>query len=227
MQMLQQPHQITILYDYSYQVRHVRMNRPHPAQLTPSWYGDSVGHYEGDTLVIDTVGIKSARPFAMVDMYGTPYTDALHVVERYRLLDYESAKEHDVNGVGKWKLDHFHGQRTRRLLHYREGVVRGGLGLVHGRNPLDSGRGLLEQFKPFAGERIKHGDPGGIALRTSNIFNNAVGEDVTGRREDNRNGLCLLLQRPCRRPANGEDHLGSKAHQLRRVGADTVGIGAA
>jgi hypothetical protein len=93
MQMLQQPYQITILYDYSYQVRHVRMNQPHPAQLTPSWYGDSVGHYEGDTLVIDTVGIKSARPFAMVDMYGTPYTDALHVVERYRLLDYEAAKE--------------------------------------------------------------------------------------------------------------------------------------
>src|SRR5580658_3330322 len=44
-------------------------------------------------LVIDTVGIKTDRPFAMVDRYGTPYTEALHVVERYRLLDYESAKE--------------------------------------------------------------------------------------------------------------------------------------
>jgi hypothetical protein len=52
-----------------------------------------VSYYEGDTLVIDTVGIKSARPFAMIDMYGTPCTDALHVVERYRLLDYEAAKE--------------------------------------------------------------------------------------------------------------------------------------
>jgi hypothetical protein len=93
MQMLQQPHQITILYDQGYQVRHVRMNEPHPARVIPSWYGDSVAHYESDTLVIDTVGIRSARPFAMVDMYGTPYTDALHVVERYRLLDYEAAKE--------------------------------------------------------------------------------------------------------------------------------------
>jgi hypothetical protein len=93
MQMLQQTHQITILYDQAYQVRHVRMNEPHPALVTPSWYGNSVGHYEGDTLVIDTVGIKSARPFSMIDMYGTPYTDALHVVERYRLLDYEAAKE--------------------------------------------------------------------------------------------------------------------------------------
>jgi hypothetical protein len=43
--------------------------------------------------VIDTVGIKTDRPFAMVDRYGTPYTEALHAVERYRLLDYEAAKE--------------------------------------------------------------------------------------------------------------------------------------
>jgi hypothetical protein len=93
MQMLQQPHQITILYSQDHEVRRVRLNRPHPAQVTPSWYGDSVGHYEGGTLVIDTVGIKTDRPFAMIDMYGTPYTQALHVVERYRLLDYEAAKE--------------------------------------------------------------------------------------------------------------------------------------
>jgi hypothetical protein len=92
MQMLQQPDKITIVYYLENQARHVRMNERHPAQLTPSWYGDSVGHYEGDTLVIDTVGIK-VGPFAMVDMYGTPHTEALHVVERYRLLDYESAKE--------------------------------------------------------------------------------------------------------------------------------------
>jgi hypothetical protein len=91
MLMLQQPDKITILHGT--QFRQVRMNEPHPALLAPSWYGDSVGHYEGDTLVIDTVGIKTDRPFAMVDMYGTPYTQALHVVERYRLLDYEAAKE--------------------------------------------------------------------------------------------------------------------------------------
>lgn len=48
-----------------------------------------VGHYEGNTLVIDTVGIKMG-PFSMVDMYGTPYSKSLHVVERYQLLDYEA-----------------------------------------------------------------------------------------------------------------------------------------
>ena len=69
------------------------MNEPHPARVTPSWHGDSVGHYEEDTLVIDTVGIRTDRPFAMADWFGTPYTGALHVVERYRLLDYEAVKE--------------------------------------------------------------------------------------------------------------------------------------
>jgi hypothetical protein len=92
MEMFQRPDWITILYEQDHEVRHVRMNQPHPAKLTPSWYGDSVGHYEGDTLVVDTVGQKSG-PFAMLDLYGTPYTKALHVVERYRLLDYEAAKE--------------------------------------------------------------------------------------------------------------------------------------
>jgi hypothetical protein len=92
MQMLQQKDKIVFLYPNDHQVRTVRMNQAHPAQVTPSWYGDSVGHYEGDTLVIDTVGVRIG-PFAMVDFYGTPYTEGLHVVERYRLIDYEAAKE--------------------------------------------------------------------------------------------------------------------------------------
>jgi hypothetical protein len=101
MQLLQQPEKITILYPFDHQFRQVRMNQAHPAQLTPSWYGDSVGHYEGDELVIDTKGIKIGR-FSMFDWFGTPYTEALHLVERYRLLDHEAtmkaiewaAKEH-------------------------------------------------------------------------------------------------------------------------------------
>jgi hypothetical protein len=91
-QLLQEPDKVAILYDEDHEVRRVRMNQPHPAQVTPSWYGDSVGHYEGDTLVIDTVGFKIG-PFSAVDQYGTPFTQTLHVVERYRLIDYEAAKE--------------------------------------------------------------------------------------------------------------------------------------
>ena len=91
-QLVQQPDRVTILYGYDHQVRRVRLNEPHPAQVTPSWYGDSVGHYEGDTLVVDTVAIKLGR-YSMVDWYGTPHTAALHVVERYRLIDPEAAKD--------------------------------------------------------------------------------------------------------------------------------------
>jgi hypothetical protein len=91
-QLIQQPDKVTILYNYDHQVRYVPLNKPHPAQVTPSWYGDSVGHYEGDTLVVDTVGIRIG-PWAMIDWFGTPHTAALHVVERYRLIDYAAAKE--------------------------------------------------------------------------------------------------------------------------------------
>jgi hypothetical protein len=92
MQMLQEKDQVTILYMQDSQVRRVRLNQPHAAHVTPTWHGDSVGHYEGDTLVVDTIGVKPG-PNAAVDMFGTPHSEALHVVERYRLIDYEAAKE--------------------------------------------------------------------------------------------------------------------------------------
>jgi len=91
-QVLQQPNEITFLYYEDHEVRHVRMNGEHPKSVAPSWYGDSVGRWEGDTLVIDTVGIRIG-PYAMIDWYGTPHSPALHVVERYRLLDYTGAKD--------------------------------------------------------------------------------------------------------------------------------------
>jgi len=93
LQVLQHGDEITLLYEQDHEFRHVRMNASHPVPLTPSWYGDSVGHYEGDTLVVDTVGIIADRPLAMVDLYGTPYSSGLHMVERFRLIDYEQAKE--------------------------------------------------------------------------------------------------------------------------------------
>ncbi len=92
MQMLQEKNRITILYIQDHQYRQVRLNDSHPARVTPSWYGNSVGHYEAGSLVIDTVGIRT-RAGSMIDMYGTPYSPALHVIERYRLIDGEAAKE--------------------------------------------------------------------------------------------------------------------------------------
>ena len=91
--MIQQADKITILYGEDHEVRWVRLNQPHPTPVTPSWHGDSVGHYEGDTLVIDTIGVRTDHPYAMIDLFGTPYTKSLHVVERYRLRDYDDVKD--------------------------------------------------------------------------------------------------------------------------------------
>jgi hypothetical protein len=92
--MIQQPDMVQIIYTGpNTDVRRVRLNARHPEPLTPSWYGDSVGHYEGDTLVVDTVGVKTDRPYAMIDLFGTPYSKSLHVVERYRLREYEDVRD--------------------------------------------------------------------------------------------------------------------------------------
>ena len=82
---------ITIIYGQDDNVRHVRMNGTHPENLTPSAMGDSVGRWDGDTLVIDTVGVKTDA-FTMVDRFGIPQSEAMHVIERYRLIDGASAK---------------------------------------------------------------------------------------------------------------------------------------
>ena len=85
-QILQLPDEIKIIYFNDQQFRQIPLNQPHPNPVEPSWYGDSIGHFEGDTLVVDTIGFY-ARPQVMVDDYGTPASEALHVVERYRVLE--------------------------------------------------------------------------------------------------------------------------------------------
>lgn len=84
MQILQQPDLVTIMFQRDQQIRHVRMNVPHSKDIKPSWYGESVGHYEGDTLVVDTIGLNGKSP---VDRYGSFSSPELHVVERYHLVD--------------------------------------------------------------------------------------------------------------------------------------------
>ena len=80
---LQEPGQVTIINEGDAQVRRVYLDVPHSPNPKPSWYGESVGHYEnGDTLVIDTIGLND-RTF--IDNYLTPHTEQLHVVERFKL----------------------------------------------------------------------------------------------------------------------------------------------
>jgi hypothetical protein len=81
---MQTPKQVTMIFSGDAQVRRVYLDVPHSPNPQPSWYGESVGHYEGDTLVVDTVGMNDKT---YLDNFRTPHTEKLHVVERYRLID--------------------------------------------------------------------------------------------------------------------------------------------
>ncbi|HEY6256522.1 MAG TPA: hypothetical protein VIY51_12090 [Xanthobacteraceae bacterium] len=87
---IQTPKQVWMIYSGDQQVRRVYLDVPHSANPRPSWYGESVGHYEGDTFVIDTIG-QNDKTF--VDPYRTPHTDKLHTVERWKMLDGGEAME--------------------------------------------------------------------------------------------------------------------------------------
>ena len=74
---------VYIVYVRDHEVRRVRLNQSHTENPAPSWYGESVGHYEGDTLVVDTIGLNDK---SLVDRFGTPHSSELHLIERYRVL---------------------------------------------------------------------------------------------------------------------------------------------
>jgi hypothetical protein len=81
---VQTPKEVVMIYSNDQQVRRVYLDVPHSANPKPSWYGESVGHYEGDTLVVDTIGLNDKT---FVDNFRTPHTEKLHVVERFKLVD--------------------------------------------------------------------------------------------------------------------------------------------
>ena len=81
---IQTPKQVLMTWGQDFQLRRVYLTKPHSANPKPSWYGESVGHYEnGDTLVVDTIGMNDRT---YVDNYRTPHTTKLHVVERFKLV---------------------------------------------------------------------------------------------------------------------------------------------
>jgi len=75
---------IVISYMWGMRARIIYLNQGHPEELTPSYHGHSIGHWEGDVLVVDTIGFNDRAP---VDIYSTPHTDKMRVVERYSLAD--------------------------------------------------------------------------------------------------------------------------------------------
>jgi hypothetical protein len=82
-EILVEARQVTLLYELDHNMRIVHIGRGHPARLAPSWAGDSVGHWEGDTLVVDTVGFNDKNVFTR----GIPISPRMHVVQRLRVVD--------------------------------------------------------------------------------------------------------------------------------------------
>lgn len=85
MYFIQKPNEVVMIWERDQLVRHVYLNTPHTKNPRPTWFGESVGHYEGgDTLVVDTVSFVE-HPMSFVDNYRTPHTKQLHVQERWRI----------------------------------------------------------------------------------------------------------------------------------------------
>jgi hypothetical protein len=114
---LQTPKEVTIVDELDHQVRHVYMNVPHSAHPVSSWYGESVGHYEGDELVIDTLGLNDKT---FVDNYQTPHTNKIHVVERFKLVEDGKILQATVtvDDPGAFKM------KWSAVQRYRRGEVR-------------------------------------------------------------------------------------------------------
>jgi hypothetical protein len=84
MYFVQTPQVVVMILSSKQEIRHIYMTDRHAPDVKPSWYGDSIGRYEGDTLVVDTIGIDERT---WVDGFGTPHTKDMHVVERFRLIE--------------------------------------------------------------------------------------------------------------------------------------------
>ena len=85
MYFVQTPTEVWMFWQRDHQIRRVFLNREHSKTIKPSWFGESVGHYEGgDTLVVDTIGL-SANKFSYIDNFRTPHSDKEHVVERFTI----------------------------------------------------------------------------------------------------------------------------------------------
>ena len=86
-QIVQGLDQVVIVYEYPHLFRIIPTHGgPHAADLDPTWMGDSVGHWEGDTLVVDTTGFNDKTELPG----GFRHTEALHVVERFRRVSYDT-----------------------------------------------------------------------------------------------------------------------------------------
>jgi hypothetical protein len=91
-QIVQIPGQVLMLFEYDHFIRRIYTDgRPHDTQHGPLWMGDSIGMWEGDTLVVDTVSFNDKT---LIDRVGRPHSTSLHLVERIRRIDHDSMEIH-------------------------------------------------------------------------------------------------------------------------------------
>ena len=83
-EIVQTPGRVTFLHEVAHEVRRIYLDQKHPANLKDTFLGHSVGHWEGDTLVVDTVGINDK---SFIDDEGEAHSNKEHLVERYRKID--------------------------------------------------------------------------------------------------------------------------------------------
>jgi hypothetical protein len=89
---IQTPSEVWMIWQTDHMVRRVYLTGQHSETVQPSWFGESIGHYEGgDTLVIDTIGLQAHDSY--LDWFRTPHTEKLHVSERLKLSADGSALE--------------------------------------------------------------------------------------------------------------------------------------
>jgi hypothetical protein len=122
-QIVQAPNQVTILYEYAHAVRNIFMGSPHLSGKIEWWLGDSRGHWEGDTLVVDVIHFNSETWF---DRAGNFHSEELHVVERYTPMgpdhiNYEVTIEDPLVFTRPWKMSmplYRHKETFMQLLEY-------------------------------------------------------------------------------------------------------------
>ncbi|HEY1899458.1 MAG TPA: hypothetical protein VGG49_06685 [Steroidobacteraceae bacterium] len=116
-EIVQTPGQITFLHEVAHNIRRIYLDRPHPRHLALTFLGDSVGHWEGNTLVVDTIGLND-RTF--IDDEGSSHSTQEHVVERFTKIDKGSDLELIMTVEDPVTLEHPYSYR--RIYRWRPDV---------------------------------------------------------------------------------------------------------
>jgi hypothetical protein len=137
MYIIQAPKEVVMILASKVEVRHIFLTDHHTPNLKPSWYGESIGHYEGASLVVDTIGINDKT---WVDGFATPHTSQLHVIERFHLISDGQELQADVhvedpgaftmpwNAIQRfrqyeWAVHHMSIERATQLASVPEGPI--------------------------------------------------------------------------------------------------------